>query len=143
MGSQSTCRVVYNGIPTLRQDLAQDLEKVCSKVTEDMLADMQASMRGIKSGRTYQRGKNIHVASKPGEPPAIDYGALVNSFWRRKLRPWVWLLGAAMEYALFLEFGTRKMEARPFFEVIVRKYRPIFDEAVTQVIQRATRRASR
>ena len=37
------------------------------------------SMQPPKSGREYERGGEIHIASAPGEPPAIDEGTLKRS----------------------------------------------------------------
>ena len=59
----------------------------------------------------------MHIASAPGEAPAIDYGKLINSIKAVK----VGTMGAATitdsNYAVPLEFGSAKrdMAARPFF----------------------------
>lgn len=68
-----------------------------------------------KSGRIYRRGNVFHQASAPGEPPASDTGSLVS---RIEVKPVEEDVAAKVvantKYAAFLEFGTVKMEPRPF-----------------------------
>lgn len=56
-----------------------------------------------------------HQASAPGEAPASDTGFLVNN---RSIKVDTLTLRASLtfhaEYALYLEFGTDRMEPRPF-----------------------------
>ena len=59
-------------------------------------------------GRSYS-----HVASKPGDPPNTDTGALVRSI-NVEIRPDGTFVGTTLEYAPFLEFGTARMAERPF-----------------------------
>lgn len=43
----------------------------------------------------------------------VDTGNLMNSiFWRRT--DWGWIVGTRVDYASFVEFGTRKMAAQPY-----------------------------
>lgn len=74
--------------------------------------------RGERSGRIYRRkkGKIVHKASAPGEPPKSDSGNLVahiRGFVEDRVTA---VLEAATAYAKALEFGTRKMAARPFMD---------------------------
>jgi len=66
------------------------------------------------TGKVY--GK--HRASAPGETPAVDTSALVNSIstWNissTETEAWAGC-GTGLEYAEWLEFGTSWIEARPF-----------------------------
>lgn len=82
------------------------------------------------SGRRYRNG---HVASAPGQPPAPDTGNLRRN-WREQSAARTNGLGRGIDilmritsdvpYAVYLEFGTRKMAARPFREKIRSKARP-------------------
>lgn len=73
-------------------------------------------LNGPKTGALYNpRGKVQHQASAPGEAPASDTGRLVNSIVSRvDETALVANITAGTEYAPYLEFGTRKMAARPF-----------------------------
>ncbi len=68
-----------------------------------------------KSGRVYSRPGGIpHQASAPGESPATDTGALVNSTKSRFVRKLEGIVAVSVEYAPVLEFGGRELAARPF-----------------------------
>jgi len=71
-----------------------------------------------KTGRIYTRGGVEHQASAAGEAPATDTGRLIGSgradaeiLQGDKIRG---LVEYTVAYAVYLEFGTRKMAARPF-----------------------------
>lgn len=71
-----------------------------------------------KTGRIYRRRGVSHQASAPGEPPASDTGRLVNSGRTEFDVPK--LLGRVIwstDYAEPLEYGTQKMEPRPYARV--------------------------
>lgn len=66
-------------------------------------------------GRAYQRRGVTHIASSPGNPFRSDTGnatRLISTRYNRARLMGVVNSGAA--YALELEFGTAKMEARPY-----------------------------
>lgn len=70
-----------------------------------------------KSGRIYKRSIGLHQASAPGEPPANMLGILANSFKVNVTQTGTLITASITNtapYAKFLEFGTRKMAARPF-----------------------------
>lgn len=72
---------------------------------------------GPGHGRTYRRGNVTHVASAPGEPFATDRGRLRASITHNlgiDSRGLYARVGSDVEYAPFVELGTRHMDARPF-----------------------------
>lgn len=84
------------------------------------------------TGRTYRRpgasgpSAVIHVASAPGKPPAVDTGRLRASYtWRTGVdaRGAFVEIGTNVLYAPFLEFGTRRMAARPHLRPAVNELR--------------------
>jgi hypothetical protein len=113
-------------------------------------AELKRKLSGKRSGRTYRSSRTgaLHVASAPGEPPAVLFGALRNSmgFSRPKWRNFVLEmevgsgLGAGQDkddskvrgYARRLEFGgisfhpwPVKIEARPYMAPTALKMDPI------------------
>lgn len=83
-----------------------------------MLVEAEAKQRiqrGPKTGRVYTRGAISHQASAPGEAPATDTGRLVSS-----ISHWIHdggkkvLVGTVMPLGRWLEYGTRRMLARPW-----------------------------
>jgi len=93
---------------------------------------------GTKSGNAYIRGGKTHVASAPGEAPATDTGMLVNSI--STYSPLgamnTVVVGATAEYAVYLEFGTSRMEARPFM-------RPALQDNLDNVVKAIKNELSR
>jgi hypothetical protein len=85
-------------------------------------AKLELSQPG--SGRTYRKGKHTHVASAPGEPPAVDTGALRNSIDMETVGG-VLRVGSGLEKAPGLEFGTIEdgghIAPRPFMRPALAK----------------------
>ncbi len=77
------------------------------------------------SGKTYYRTKNGSskkvVASIPGATPNNNFDDLSNSFSVTKINTQKYMVSSDSPYVVFLEFGTSKMAARPFFRRNVRK----------------------
>ena len=83
------------------------------------------SLQTVSPGKKYPRGKNkYHVASKAGDAPNIDHGGLVGSIQKKAISEDEVEVGSYnVSYANDLEFGTSKIEARPFIK-------PAFDKHV-------------
>jgi HK97 gp10 family phage protein len=95
-----------------------------------------------KGGRTYQRGSKSHTASTPGSPPAIDYGNLINSVQsKRDGKDAVVFTNA--ESAPPLEFGTAKMQARPFMRPAAENFKVDAAKAVEATAKRKLDEAAR
>lgn len=86
-------------------------------------------LKGPKTGKIYPRGKRTHQASAPGEPPASDTGTLVRNIlaemdWKKLSARVI----AKTKYSRFLEYGTRRMKARPFLS-------PALKNKTKQIVQ--------
>ena len=71
---------------------------------------------GAKSGIMYQKynPRREHRASAPGQAPASDTGNLVSKIIVKQKTKNVVNVESNADYSAFLEYGTSKMEARPF-----------------------------
>ena len=123
------------------------LAKVALSVSDNVLRTINAGaamihrtavksiQQGSKSGAIY--GKKNHQASAPGEAPATDHGILAANilidFASETDRVALIISNAA--YSKALEFGTRKMAARPFMK-------PAYDENI-ETIRKRVRSATR
>ncbi len=85
----------------------QALAKLANSIKTKAVMNIQ---RGTKTGHIYGN----HQASAPGEAPASDTGKLASSIQISKQGAGVWYISARAPYAAALEFGTERMEARPF-----------------------------
>lgn len=108
---------------------------------DDLVAGLTYEGQGIITnsfntsppGRTYRRGKRVHVASVGGYPPNIDFSKLMNALHVYKARDGVWAISTGdTDYAAGLEFGTAKMEARPFMRPVV----PVLKKRAPEVFDR-------
>ena len=100
-------------------------------------------------GQGYGRRRNrrqagVHVASAPGRPPAVDTNRLRASFTvssvpkqgsrssgtdafvanMQEPTRTVLTFGSRVPYAVFLEFGTRRVRRRPYIAPTLEKFRP-------------------
>ena len=97
--------------------------------------------RGPASGRTYEKysPRRTHTASAPGQPPMTDTGRLVNSIEFDKLGDLTATVGSKLAYAPYLEYGTSRMAARPFFRPAIEEIRPKYMARLEKAINGATR----
>jgi hypothetical protein len=117
--------ITIKGLDDLKRRLkrmAESLDKVrdfafieVNKTRNEMIYEMRNTP---KTGRTYTRGKKIHIASSPYNAPAIDSGNYIRSLVIERNTTTVELgtLIQDPEYPLFLEKGTVHMDQRPVFE---------------------------
>jgi len=121
-------------------ELADKAKSIESEVTQWLVIGANEirntiilSMRNTpKTGRHYKVSKTgkPHIASSPGNAPAIRSGDLIRSIIF-DARPWEVEVGSILEgYPEYLEFGTKKMEPRPWLAPAVKKHE---DEIVENV----------
>lgn len=94
--------------------LAMHAERVRARVVVDINTQTPNPGYTVPEGAT---GRAAHIPSPPGEPPNADTGRLSNSYTtdgptRQGLR-FSSRVVAGTVYAMWLEFGTPKMAARP------------------------------
>lgn len=90
-------------------------------------AEIKLSFSGPKSGRPYNRRGRIHIASAPGESPAVDTGFLSNSIQTTIKSDYEAEIVIGAEYAEALEFGTGDISARPFVRPAIDSVSKRFD----------------
>ncbi len=101
-------------VPDLQKLLRDEERDIIRDITFDLSDRMKLAMADSEpSGKLYKRGKDsFHIASAPGQPPAVDSSNLLNS-----IMPNVSDLQGEISlnfYGLYLEEGTVKMQERPF-----------------------------
>jgi len=101
-----------------------DIEKESVYLTANLIKNTAVkSIQAVSMGTFVQRQKQggkgtyTHIASKPDSAPNTDTGNLVKSISVQPLQPRkIMTVGVNAKYAEALEFGTRKMDARPFMQ---------------------------
>ncbi len=99
-----------------------------------------------KTGKEYPRrkgGTKIHIASSPGNPPAIDSGTLTGSTYYSMVDNFTAAIGSRLEYAVHLEFGTLKMEARPSWVPAAERAAPKLQKRLEYIIKKAKAKAEK
>ena len=105
---------------------------------------IKSIQRGTKSGIVYSKkrsksGKSVeHRASAPGEAPATDEGILANSI-KAEIDGKKAEIVADTEYAAWLEFGTQKMQPRPFMFPAMEKERPKWEARLSRIVDAAAK----
>lgn len=89
-----------------------------------------------KSGRIYRRRGIEHQASRGGEAPANDTGQLVQNRTTEVIPEAMRArLVFHSEYAPYLQFGTRRMEPRPYLDTAIVNTAPQVFQAITAPIR--------
>ena len=92
---------------------------------------------GAKSGVMYQKynPRREHRASAPGQAPASDTGNLVSKIIVKQKTRNITNVESNANYSAFLEYGTSKMEARPFMlPAFEKSKKPILDATFRRVV---------
>lgn len=101
---------------------------------------VRSVQRGPKTGDVYTKNnpRRTHRASAPGQPPATDTGRLANNIKAdiQGIRATVF---TDVDYAPFLEFGTRTIEPRPFLFPALEKERPAWDRRLDKIVDQAAK----
>lgn len=116
------------------EGLQKDLDRLAKKFSKDVVdaaitggqlirTEAIKSIQEVSHGETvtrYREGGNSyeHVASVEGEAPNTDTWRLVQSIQVDVTKRGVFV-GSSLQYAPWLEFGTRKMVARPWLSPAV------------------------
>ena len=94
---------------------------------------------GAKSGVMYQKynPRREHRASAPGQAPASDTGNLVSKITVKQKSLNVVHVESNADYSAFLEYGTSKMQPRPFMlPAFEKSKKPIINAVLNRVKQK-------
>lgn len=89
-------------------------------------------------------GGKLHIPSSPGYAPAVDTGDLIKSI-KMDVRPNEVEVGSNLagkdgKYPVFLEYGTKFMEARPWLEPAFIDEKRVFYSTIRNNVLRAIRK---
>ena len=98
-----------------------------------------------KTGIVYQKynPRRQHRASAPGQAPASDTGNLVSKIIVKQKSKNVTQVESGADYSKFLEYGTSKMEPRPFLFPAFEKSRNKIVKAVFNRVKTAIDRIAK
>jgi len=112
----------------------------------DGVEEFQRAMERFDSGM--QRWVHRQLASWAADVKAlakqlapVRTGHLRSSIYA-KIQEWVAEIGAEATYALFVEFGTRYMQARPYLYPAIQEHLPRLEQIICETIDEAKAEAS-
>jgi len=124
---------VMSQLGRLNKDLEQPFQEVVKGGGQLIRAEAVKSIQsGAKSGIVYEKynPRRSHRASAPGQAPASDTGNLVSKIRVKQKNPNTTIVESGADYSAFLEYGTSKMQPRPFlFPAFVKS-----KEKITQAV---------
>jgi HK97 gp10 family phage protein len=126
-------------VARLRKLGGPEVVKAAGSVVYDGANMIQAeAFRSISAGSV---GGRSHVPSAPGEPPNRNLGILQAGFETQQTGPLTAEFRAETPYSAALEFGTSKMQARPYVRPARDKMKPkiqaLFREKMQAIIERS------
>jgi len=136
---------VSDALSRLDAQATKDVQDVINSTAQNI---RNTAIRSIKNspatGRVYSRGDGAHTASSVGNPPRTDGGGLVRSIavvMPDNARALEAEIGAYVDYAAHLEYGTRNMGARPFMFPALEQNMKGFLTKIKQALQKGLARA--
>jgi HK97 gp10 family phage protein len=136
---------VSDALSRLDAQATKDVQDVINSTAQNI---RNTAIRSIKNspatGRVYKRGDGAHTASSEGNPPRTDGGGLARSIAVKMPQQGKALeaeVGAYIDYAAHLEYGTRNMGARPFMFPALEQNMKGFLSKMKQALQRGIARA--
>ena len=99
------------------------------EATQTVRNQVLVTLSGPRTGRTYfvPDTKKTYTASAPGEPPAVATGRLrqtVKTAVRGEGKSIMGFVGTELEYGAELEYGSSRVEARPWLRISFEKAMP-------------------
>tara|TARA_R100000963_G_C4577067_1_gene59634 strand:+ start:81 stop:530 length:450 start_codon:yes stop_codon:yes gene_type:complete len=113
----------------LEPDFREIIKGGAQKIRGEAIKSIQS---GSKSGIVYQmyNPRRQHRASAPGEAPASDTGNLVSKIIVKQLTKDKVAVESNANYSAYLEYGTSKMQPRPFMLPAFEKSKGAITKAV-------------
>lgn len=113
--------------PRINDKLSKTIELCCQKVRSDIQESMAHTPRDTSKSYFTNNKSKAHHPSLPGNPPAPDTGNLRNSIRyeihdeRKEVYGIVGTTQKDPPYGEYLEYGTSKMQPRPWLKPAMEK----------------------
>lgn len=129
--------VIVSHIPEVTAEILRTAKERMEEAVMVVRNQTLETLSGKRSGRVYRLpyGRGTYTASAPGEPPATRFGELKKSIQTTvegEEKQIIGAVGTDKKTGPMLEFGTRKMAARPWlrisFEKMIDKVKEIFSK---------------
>ena len=136
----SNLKKVLSQLENLDKQLEPEFQEIVKGGAQLIRGEAIKSIQtGAKSGVMYQmyNPRREHRASAPGQAPASDTGNLVSKIVVRQKGANVTNVESNANYSAFLEYGTSKMQPRPFMlPAFEKSKKPILDATFRRVVRK-------
>ena len=103
--------------------------------------EVQAAMQKFDSGMQRQVYRYLHSWASDVKAAAMRNAPVRTGHLRStiyaKIKDWVTEIGAEAAYALFVELGTRRMQAQPFLYPAIQEYLPQLEAIIVEALEAA------
>jgi len=137
---------VLKSFKKLEKDLEPDFQEIIKGSAQLIRGEAIKSIQtGAKTGIVYQKynPRRQHRASAPGQAPASDTGNLVSKIIVKQKTKNITQVESGADYSKYLEYGTSKMEPRPFLFPAFEKSRDKIVKAVFNRVKTAIDRIAK
>ena len=131
---------VMGQLKQLNKQLEPDFQEIVKGGGQLIRGEAVKSIQqGSKSGVVYEKynPRRSHRASAPGEAPASDTGNLVSKIIVKQKTKNITNVESNANYSAFLEYGTSKMQPRPFMlPAFEKSKKPIVEATFKRVVKK-------
>ena len=131
---------VMNQLKKLDKRLEPDFQEIVKGGAQLIRGEaIKSIQRGAKSGIVYEKynPRRTHRSSAPGQAPASDTGNLVSKIIVKQKTKNIVNVESNADYSAFLEYGTSKMQPRPFMlPAFEKSKKPIINAVINRVKQK-------
>ena len=131
---------VINQLKKLDKRLEPDFQEIVKGGAQLIRGEaIKSIQQGAKSGIVYEKynPRRTHRASAPGESPASDTGNLVSKIIVKQQSKDKVNVESNANYSAFLEYGTSKMQPRPFMlPAFEKSKKPIVEATFKRVVKK-------
>lgn len=135
MPGDVVAKIVFNNLPKLSKQVRVEAGRIVQRTALKVHRNIALSFAAPKGGREYRRGNKVHVASAPGEAPAIDTGNLAGTVQSQMVDDLHAIVFTNAPYAPVLEYGGVKMAARPFMAPALALEAEPFEQAMERLLR--------
>lgn len=100
-------------------------------VQEDKFPDIVAAMDAKAEAIVAKTALDIEAHAKQRAP--VDTGTLKNSIQATRIGDARWKIVVGVDYGMYVEWGTSRMAAQPFFQPAIAAVTPLFLQAIRKV----------
>ena len=133
----SNLKKVLSQLDKLEKDMEIPFQEIVKGGGQFIRGEAIKSIQaGAKSGIVYEKynPRRSHRASAPGQAPASDTGNLVSKIIVKQKSKNITNVESNADYSAFLEYGTSKMEPRPFMlPAFEKSKKPIINAVLKRV----------